>query len=45
MMCGLVIKTIFLILIFCDYNYTKIDVAIANGEVKWTFVLLKFPSW
>ena len=42
MMCGLVIKTIFLILIFCDYNYTKIDLVIANGGVKWTFVLLKF---
>ena len=38
----MVIKKIFLILIFCDYNCTKIDVAIANGEVKWTFVLQKF---
>ena len=40
MMCGY--KKIFLIIIFCDYNYSKIDVAIANGGVKWTFVLPKF---
>ena len=39
----MVIKTIFLILIFCDYNCTKIDVALTNGGVKWTFVLSKFP--
>ena len=39
----MVIKKIFLILIFCDYNCTKIDVVVANEGVKWTFVLPEFP--
>ena len=44
MMCGYYKNfKIFLILIFCDYNCTKTDVAAANGGVIWTLVLPKYP--